>query len=226
MPPKAKLHQRHGKLKSFQVSKGTAVAAAAAAAAAATTTSGVATTSTASAEEQLLRQQQEQQFQAELYWCVTQLEDSLSNNKHQSQKQVEDASQVLKVLKSQTQPAIRKRQLMRMHFGDYRAKMASEEKKARKVQNQISFTSNSDSNNKSTFLRKSVLLTTGDNNFRFDFKPPTENVSIDEKSAPKCEESDIEKNMENVVTIKNDFSKLNLQSNTSFKFDFPLEDTS
>lgn len=168
---------------------------------------------------------------------------------------VESAPLALKLLRSQSQPAIRKRQLMRKHFGDYRAKMANEEKKARKgkyiymfnlfmlnflsinilmfhirisfsVQNQISFTSNSDSNNKSTFLRKSVLLTTGDNNFRFDFKPLTENVSIDEKSDPKSVESDTEKNLENVVTIKNDFSKLNLQTNTPFKFNFTLEDTS
>lgn len=82
MPPKAKLHQRHGKLKSFQVSKGAAAAVAAASASSASSAaSAVATTSTTSSE-QLLQQQQNQQFQAELYWCAKQLEDSLSNNKH------------------------------------------------------------------------------------------------------------------------------------------------
>lgn len=35
---------------------------------------------------------------------------------------------VLTVLKNNNQPIIRKRQLMRKHLGDYRAKMAAEEK--------------------------------------------------------------------------------------------------
>lgn len=42
---------------------------------------------------------------------------------------VQEAWKVLTVLKNNNQPVIRKRQLMRTHFGDYRAKMAAEEKK-------------------------------------------------------------------------------------------------
>jgi hypothetical protein len=45
---------------------------------------------------------------------------------------VQEAWKVLTVLKSNSQPIIRKRQLMRTHFGDYRAKMATEEKKLAK----------------------------------------------------------------------------------------------
>lgn len=42
---------------------------------------------------------------------------------------VQEAWKVLTVLKNNNQSTIRKRQLMRTHFGDYRAKMAAEEKK-------------------------------------------------------------------------------------------------
>lgn len=42
---------------------------------------------------------------------------------------VQEAWKVLTILKNNNQPIIRKRQLMRTHFGDYRAKMAAEEKK-------------------------------------------------------------------------------------------------
>lgn len=45
---------------------------------------------------------------------------------------VQEAWKVLTVLKNNNQPMIRKRQLMRTHFGDYRAKMAAEEKKLAK----------------------------------------------------------------------------------------------
>lgn len=45
---------------------------------------------------------------------------------------VQETWKVLTVLKNNNQPTIRKRQLMRTHFGDYRAKMAAEEKKLAK----------------------------------------------------------------------------------------------
>lgn len=71
------------------------------------------------------------QFQLELCWCIQQLERSL-NEKKGSEKQLQEAWKVLTVLKNNNQPVIRKRQLMRTHFGDYRAKMAAEEKKLAK----------------------------------------------------------------------------------------------
>lgn len=45
---------------------------------------------------------------------------------------MQEVWKVLTVLKNNNQPMIRKRQLMRTHFGDYRAKMAAEEKKLAK----------------------------------------------------------------------------------------------
>lgn len=44
---------------------------------------------------------------------------------------VADTEKTLKLLKSNNQPLVRKRQLMRTTFGDYRTKMQEEEKKMR-----------------------------------------------------------------------------------------------
>lgn len=67
------------------------------------------------------------QFEVELCWCVQQLEITMQTGKL-NQKQMLDAEKNLKVLKSPTQMVIKKRQLMRTLFGDYRTKMAEEEK--------------------------------------------------------------------------------------------------
>lgn len=44
---------------------------------------------------------------------------------------VQDTEKTLKSLKSNSQPMVKKRQLMQLAFGDYRRKMADEEKKLR-----------------------------------------------------------------------------------------------
>jgi hypothetical protein len=44
----------------------------------------------------------------------------------------QDAAHSLVILKSKNAPAIKKRQVMRSSFGDYRTKMAEEEKKLSK----------------------------------------------------------------------------------------------
>ncbi|XP_061725021.1 uncharacterized protein LOC133530973 isoform X1 [Cydia pomonella] len=72
------------------------------------------------------------QFQLELCWCIQQLEKTLAENKG-NERQLTEAWKVVNVLKNNSQPIIRKRQLMRTHFGDYRVKMAAEEKKLAKI---------------------------------------------------------------------------------------------
>ena len=42
-----------------------------------------------------------------------------------------DTQKTINILKSSSQPMVKKRQVMRAAFGDYRAKMADEEKKMR-----------------------------------------------------------------------------------------------
>ena len=64
-------------------------------------------------------------------WCVEQLEVGISNSKKPDSKQSQEAMKLLKVLRNPTAPLIKKRQVMRNAFGDYRKKMEQEEKKYR-----------------------------------------------------------------------------------------------
>ncbi|KAJ8364143.1 hypothetical protein SKAU_G00129740 [Synaphobranchus kaupii] len=72
----------------------------------------------------------EQQLVRELDWCVEQLELGLRTQKS-SPKQMGEASRALKTLRSNKAPLVKKRQVMRAMFGDYRKKM--EEDKAKQV---------------------------------------------------------------------------------------------
>lgn len=45
---------------------------------------------------------------------------------------VQDTEKTIRLLKSKTQPLIKKRQLMQLALGDYRKKMIDEEKKLKK----------------------------------------------------------------------------------------------
>ncbi|XP_049802278.1 UPF0488 protein CG14286-like isoform X5 [Schistocerca nitens] len=80
--------------------------------------------------------EQTQQFQLELYWCIRQLEAVLHTDK-MTPRQAQDASRALNVLKSKTAPLIKKRQVMRTTFGDYRVKMSEEEKQFNKTKTQL-----------------------------------------------------------------------------------------
>uniref|UniRef100_H2ZSF1 Uncharacterized protein n=1 Tax=Latimeria chalumnae TaxID=7897 RepID=H2ZSF1_LATCH len=70
----------------------------------------------------------EEQLQRELDWCVEQLELGLRNPKS-TQKQTNEAVRALRTLHSEKAPLVKKRQLMRTLFGDYRNKMEEERKK-------------------------------------------------------------------------------------------------
>ncbi|EDW57439.1 UPF0488 protein CG14286 [Drosophila virilis] len=113
------------------------------------------------------------QFELELCWCVQQLQTALDSGKL-SQKIAEDTAKNLKTLTSQTAPLIKKRQVMKLALGDYRLKMQQEEKKMLLASKQIKFTAAADTNKKSSFVKKSALLTSG-KDFRFDFALPAGN---------------------------------------------------
>ncbi|KAM3916145.1 UPF0488 protein C8orf33 homolog isoform 1-T2 [Leptodactylus fuscus] len=61
----------------------------------------------------------------ELDWCVEQLEIGLQRQKS-TPKQVEEALRAIKTLRSEKVPLVKKRQVMRVMFGDYRQKMEEE----------------------------------------------------------------------------------------------------
>ncbi|KAM9292083.1 UPF0488 protein C8orf33 homolog isoform 2-T2 [Morus bassanus] len=71
-------------------------------------------------------------FQDELEWCISQLEANLLCLSPTS-KQAEEARHVLKVLRSPETPLVKKRQVMNHVFGDYRLKMAEDQKSMEKA---------------------------------------------------------------------------------------------
>lgn len=110
-----------------------------------------------------------QQFELELQWCIQQLERALASKK-MAHKHAQDGAHSLAILKSKNAPVIKKRQMMRSLFGDYRIKMAEEERKLSKAHERISIAV---PNKKSCFIKQSaVVCEPSQNNFRFNFKVP------------------------------------------------------
>lgn len=96
----------------------------------------------------------EDRLELELCWCIQQLEASLATGKLH-EKQAHDLGKHLHSLKSSTAPLVKKRQIMRSVFGDYRAKMAKDEQKLNKTTSSVKFTS-TPINKKSIFIKKAT----------------------------------------------------------------------
>nr|XP_013795381.1 PREDICTED: uncharacterized protein LOC106482363 isoform X1 [Apteryx mantelli mantelli] len=77
-------------------------------------------------------QQSDDQLWKEVDWCVEQLELGLKTQKS-TPKQVEEALRAIKTLRSDKAPLVKKRQIMRTMFGDYRKKMEEEQCKQLKL---------------------------------------------------------------------------------------------
>nr|CAD7402682.1 unnamed protein product [Timema poppensis] len=105
--------------------------------------------------------------------------------------EAQDISHTINILKSPTAPLVKKRQLMRNTFGDYRAKMAEEENQFRKGSIQMQFNTLSPSK-KSSFVKKSTSIIKkrfepSNNEFNFNFSDisPSEKV-VEDVSVPNC----------------------------------------
>ncbi|XP_055390353.1 UPF0488 protein CG14286 [Condylostylus longicornis] len=156
------------------------------------------------------------QFELELCWCIQQLENSLSSGKL-NDKQIQATEKTIKTLKSSTQPVIKKRQLMRSTFGDYRAKMNEEEKKYSLGTKQIKFDPKVKQKDKSFFIKKSIFMKTGDKDFKFNFQVTQgiQDLNISKQSeVGAAEEKDVEKD-QNIFHF--------IPSENTFKFDFKFE---
>ncbi|XP_053328130.1 UPF0488 protein C8orf33 homolog [Spea bombifrons] len=70
----------------------------------------------------------EEELRRELDWCIEQLEIGLQRQKS-TPKQVEEATRAIKTLRSEKAALVKKRQVMRAMFGDYRSKMEQEKQK-------------------------------------------------------------------------------------------------
>ncbi|CAC5401150.1 unnamed protein product [Mytilus coruscus] len=95
------------------------------------------------------------EFEKELSWCIRQLELGLCNQKPDS-RQAAEAIKVLKILRSDKAPLVKKRQAMRNTFGDYRQKIKEEEKKNATKMKKLKVTPVSTDSNKSVFYKKSL----------------------------------------------------------------------
>ncbi|XP_018325902.1 UPF0488 protein CG14286 [Agrilus planipennis] len=152
------------------------------------------------------------EFEVELCWCIEQLQKALKAGKL-NKKQVQDHVKALNTLMSSTTPVPQKRQVMRLSFGDYRAKMVAEEKKYSGKINAKIVTAKPDS--KSTFVRKSVLLNEGES-FKFNFDA----LNVNEDSSYTHDHTLKDKD-QNVVTNCNHFKFI--PSNSTFKFSFNID---
>ncbi|XP_023212593.1 UPF0488 protein CG14286-like [Centruroides sculpturatus] len=112
-------------------------------------------------------------FETELLWCIEQLQISLSSDKLNS-RQTEDSMKILKVLRNPKAPHVKKRQVMRQAFGDYRSKMKSEEKQFKLDKSKMKISACKDELG-SKFLRKHVKKSEEETSSYFKFNFPTPN---------------------------------------------------
>ncbi|KAG5336114.1 U488 protein, partial [Acromyrmex heyeri] len=106
-------------------------------------------------------------FELELCWCIQQMEASLVGGKLQ-EKQVQELSKQLHSLKSNTAPLVKKRQIMRNTLGDYREKMAEDERKFSKTVSVVKFTGSTSLEKKSIFVKKAAGCSTQNSNRQTD----------------------------------------------------------
>ncbi|XP_076644998.1 UPF0488 protein CG14286 [Halictus rubicundus] len=108
-----------------------------------------------------LTQEAEDQFELELCWCIQQLETCLTAGKL-SDKQAQDMTKCLNVLKSNMAPLVKKRQVMRNALGNYREKMALEEQKHGKTACSMNFVSAAKQKEKYVFVKKAACKSTNE----------------------------------------------------------------
>lgn len=135
-------------------------------------------------------EKEDESFESELCWCVEQLQLGIKN-KRPSKDQVEKATKMIRLLKSEKTAKARKRQIMRTTFGDYRKKMAAEARQnASQVRQETKIVAvTSEKAKASLFLKpksEEVFMSTGargieddtwhfrksENNFEFSFPEP------------------------------------------------------
>ncbi|XP_049292046.1 UPF0488 protein CG14286 isoform X1 [Anopheles funestus] len=202
MPPtKLKLHKNTGNLKSIPRPSPSATKA---------SSDGNAPNASQSEEDR--------QFELELYWCIQQLESSLSlPYMRENNKKMEETTKLIKTLKSGSQPIIRKRQIMRTTYGDYRSKMASEEQAMAVNPDNIRFEKPKEKHPKYHFVKKSAFLV-GCNNFQFNFP-----IKGSESENPKASEiSSSSKKQGGAQLIPTNGNQI-VPSDNLFRFNFDIE---
>lgn len=148
------------------------------------------------------KEDSESQFQVELYWCIHEIQNAINSGKLEKNK-LDDAIKNCKILKSRTAQLVKKRQLMKSLFGDYRTKMKDEEKKLGLGSKNIKFTQTPFTQN-SSFVKKSAIVTS-ERNFKFNF-------SVDRTESDQVQSKTVDENCKII------------QSNEPFKFNFNVDE--
>ncbi|CAG2253153.1 unnamed protein product [Mytilus edulis] len=128
------------------------------------------------------------EFDIELSWCIRQLELGLCNQKPDS-RQAAEAIKVLKILRSDKSPLVKKRQAMRNTFGDYRQKIKEEEKKNATKMKKLKVTPVSTESNKSVDTTRLMSDNTQGEpagGFKFGFTQPSSCESINTQDKAAC----------------------------------------
>ncbi|XP_076174847.1 UPF0488 protein CG14286 [Ptiloglossa arizonensis] len=102
-----------------------------------------------------LSQEAENLFELELSWCIQQLKMCLDTGKL-PEKQARDLNKNINILKSNTVPLVKKRQVMYNTLGNYREKMSLDEQKHGKAASSIKFITPSIQNKKCVFIKKAA----------------------------------------------------------------------
>lgn len=205
-PPKLKLHKNTGKLKS--IPRFSSIRS---------PTDQILAASAGNVEGAPLSEA-DRQFELELYWCIQQLESSLNfPNVRENNKKLEETSKLINTLKNGSQPIIRKRQIMRTTFGDYRSKMASEEQTLAVNPDSVRFEKPKENAIKHTFVKKSATLT-GDNNFNFNLA-----ITSNDSEIVKAATTYTDK-YQNELQIRHPDVNKTVPSGNLFRFNFVVDD--
>lgn len=120
----------------------------------------------------------------------------------------------INVLKSANQPLIKKRQIMRTTFGDYRSKMADEERTMALNPESVRFDDAPSKKAKYHFVKKAAVLNEENKDFRFNFA----NIQLDD------EEKRPEQPDEPTVSCRKEVKVRTIPpSDNSFRFNFAIE---
>ncbi|KAL3276181.1 hypothetical protein HHI36_020899 [Cryptolaemus montrouzieri] len=150
-----------------------------------------------------------QQFESELCWCIQQIQSSLKSEKLNN-KQADEHRKSLNTLMNNSTSIVKKRQVMRLLFGDYRAKMAEEEKKLSKAHGKVTIKP-VEPNKKSVFVKKALPSNLTD--FKFNFDVQSDSVT---NNLSKIELNDGEER--SVENLKKKFKFVPSQNDFKFKF--------
>ena len=165
-------------------------------------------------------------FEAELSWCLEKLQLNLEECKNERKSQ--QIHNTIKTLSNTKAPLVKKRQLMRIHLGDYRQKMSEEEKQfkldAKMQKAKISRGSKSIVvKKKSDVNNKPGAKSDGESTFKFNFQPNNESKPENEPDEKLPQLNSVASNTKETSDSALHHKFKYIPSDNSFRFNFSAE---